>query len=161
MDIMLVGWYTMGMANLKSVQTCQGILLPMSTGQGGSGIIWNISILLSGYVAPHPRRQQSSYKFTNCSYALKVKYIQGYKQTWVLLFETCKTDHKSMSKTFIYHTQKQNRVSLHLQARELGQQRHKYNKVNKIIEWVQHNIRNLFNKQSLLNLTFRGLCVVI
>lgn len=57
--------------------------------------------------------------------------------------------------------QKQNRVSLHLQAYELGQLRHKRNKVNKINERVQHNIRNLFNKQDLLNLTFRGPCVVI
>jgi hypothetical protein len=55
------------------------ILLPMSSGQGGSGIIRSISILLAGYMAPHPRRQQSSYEFKICSYALKVKYIQGYK----------------------------------------------------------------------------------
>jgi hypothetical protein len=110
----------------------------MSSGQGGSRIIWNISNLLSGYVAPHPRRQPSPYEFTIFCYALKVKYIWGYKQTWVLLFETCKTDHKGKSQTFIYHMQKQNRDSLHSQAHQLGQQRHKCNKVTTINKWVQH-----------------------
>jgi len=48
---------------------------------------------------PEDRNLRTSY--TICSYALKVKYIQGYKQTWVLLFETCKTDQKGKSQTFI------------------------------------------------------------
>ena len=40
--------------------------------------------------------------------------------------------------------QKQNRVSLHSQAHELGPQRHKCNKVNIINEWVQHTLGILY-----------------